>query len=256
MTLRSLTSSLLCLGLSLAIAGCRNAPGKPGPEPEVGRPEQLVAFEPLYRQNCAGCHGSAGRAGAAISLANPVYLELAGLANIEHITGNGVAGTTMPGFAKHAGGMLTDQQVHIIAQGMLDAWGKPDALAGTTAPAYQASLPGDAAQGQKTFTAFCARCHGTDAAGILSGRAMYTGSLVDPAYLALVSDQSLRSTIVAGLPERGMPDWRFDEPGSGTRSQPGSGGRYMTDQEVTDTIAWLAGHRVATPGQPYQTSHQ
>jgi cytochrome c oxidase cbb3-type subunit 3/ubiquinol-cytochrome c reductase cytochrome c subunit len=26
----------------------------------------------------------------------------------------------------------------------------------------------------------------------------------------------------------------------------------MTDQEVTDTVAWLASHRIATPGQVYQ----
>jgi cytochrome c oxidase cbb3-type subunit 3/ubiquinol-cytochrome c reductase cytochrome c subunit len=26
----------------------------------------------------------------------------------------------------------------------------------------------------------------------------------------------------------------------------------MTDQEVTDTVAWLASHRTATPGQVYK----
>ena len=42
-----------------------------------------------------------------------------------------------------------------------------------------------------------------------------SGSIVDPSYLALVSDQSLRSTIIAGRPDLGMPDWRSDtsEPG-------------------------------------------
>ena len=32
------------------------------------------------------------------------------------------------------------------------------------------------------------------------------GSLVDPSYLALVNDQTLRSTIIAGRPDWGMPD--------------------------------------------------
>ncbi len=72
---------------------------------------------------------------------------------------------------------------------------------------------------------------------------MQTGSIIDPAYLALVSDQGLRSTIIAGQPEQGMPDWRSDLTGTGARA--------MTDQEVTDTVAWMTSHRIATPGQPY-----
>ena len=245
MSKRSHVFWIACLGLSLVSVGCK-APGKPGPEPEVGRPEELVAFTPLYQQNCAACHGSEGRQGAAISLANPVYLAVAGETNIERITSAGVAGTTMPGFGKLAGGMLTDQQIHIIAQGMVDAWGKQDALAGAVAPAYESSSAGNAPDGQKAYTAFCARCHGTDGAGTRSDGTKPTGSLVDPAYLALVSDQSLRSTVIAGKPEQGMPDWRSDLTGAGARA--------MTDQEITDTVAWLASHRIATPGQPYQTS--
>jgi hypothetical protein len=64
---------------------------------------------------------------------------------------------------------------------------------------------------------------------------------VDPSYLALISDQDLRSLIVAGVPDGAMPDWRSDA------AQP------MTDQQVTDVVAWLASKRVATPGQPYST---
>jgi mono/diheme cytochrome c family protein len=248
MTLRSFTLSLVCLALSLASAGCINAPGKPGREPEVARPEQVVSFVPLYQQNCAGCHGSNGKGGAAISLANPVYLATAGAANIKRVTSAGVAGTMMPAFSKQVGGMLTDQQIHILAQGMLEAWGHPDSIAGSTALAYQSNSAGDPARGQKAFVLFCARCHGADGAGIASGNSSgnttHTGSLVDPAYLALASDQSLRSTIIAGLPDRGMPDWRSDLIGSGARA--------MTDQEIIDTVAWLASHRVDMPGQPYQ----
>jgi cytochrome c oxidase cbb3-type subunit 3/ubiquinol-cytochrome c reductase cytochrome c subunit len=225
--------------------GCKNIPGKPGPEPEVGRPEQLVSFAPLYQQNCAGCHGSEGKNGAAISLANPVYLAIAGKTNIERVTREGVAGTMMPPFGQHAGGMLTDQQISVLAQGMIDTWGHADALAGATAPAYQSASAGDPVQGQKTYTTFCARCHGADGTGIASGKTR-PGSLVDPAYLALVSDQGIRSTILAGQPERGMPDWRSDLVGANARP--------MTEQEITDTVAWLTSHRVATPGQPYPKS--
>ena len=72
---------------------------------------------------------------------------------------------------------------------------------------------------------------------------LHTGSLVDPAYLALISDQGLRSLIIAGQSGEGMPDWRSDITGAGSRA--------MADQEVTDIVAWLASHRVASPGQPY-----
>ena len=246
MTLRNLTLSFACLGMALASAGCKNPPGKPGPEPEVGRPDQLVAFAPLYRQNCAGCHGIDGKGGAAISLANPVYLAEAGAANLERVTREGVAGTLMPAFGKQAGGMLTDRQIEALAQGMVTEWGRPDAIAGFTPPPYQSASPGDPAQGQKAFATFCASCHGPDAAGGTSANTPHPGSIVDPAYLALVSDQSLRSAIVAGIPAQGMPDWRSHIGGPGARP--------MTDQEIADTVAWLASHRVATPGQPYQKS--
>jgi cytochrome c oxidase cbb3-type subunit 3/ubiquinol-cytochrome c reductase cytochrome c subunit len=44
-----------------------------------------------------------------------------------------------------------------------------------------------------------------------------------------------------------MPDWRSDALGAGARA--------MTDQEITDTVAWLASKRIAAPGQPYR-QHQ
>jgi cytochrome c oxidase cbb3-type subunit 3/ubiquinol-cytochrome c reductase cytochrome c subunit len=65
------------------------------------------------------------------------------------------------------------------------------------------------------------------------------GSLVDPAYLALISDQALRSIIVAGQPDQGMP------------STDQVSAHPLTDQDVTDIVAWLASHRIRTPGQPY-----
>jgi cytochrome c oxidase cbb3-type subunit 3/ubiquinol-cytochrome c reductase cytochrome c subunit len=241
---RFLALCLLACAATLPIAGCRNAPGKPGPEPEVARPEQLADFATLYSQNCASCHGVNGKNAAAISLANPVYLAIAGVANIQRVTANGVPGTTMPPFSKAAGGMLTDRQIAILAEGMASTWGDPAALAGQVAPAYASSAPGDPVQGQKTFAAFCARCHGVDGNGAPVGNGIVTGSLVDPAYLALISDQGLRSIIIAGQPEQGMPDWRSRMSGPGAHA--------MTGQEITDAVAWLTSHRIATPGQPYR----
>jgi cytochrome c oxidase cbb3-type subunit 3/ubiquinol-cytochrome c reductase cytochrome c subunit len=201
-----------------------------------------VKFDVLYKENCAACHGKDGKDGAAIALGNPVYLAFAGAGTIQKLTANGVPGTLMPAFAKSQGGMLTDQQIEILAQGAEAAWGDGNVTAGQVPPPYVSGTAGDPARGQQAFATFCASCHGTGGTGIAGGK-LPTGSLVDSAYLALISDQGLRSIIVAGQPEEGMPDWRSDI------NDPGA--RAMTDQEITDVVAWLASHRVAAPGQPY-----
>jgi cytochrome c oxidase cbb3-type subunit 3/ubiquinol-cytochrome c reductase cytochrome c subunit len=231
MKLRLAIAGLTCIAM-LSVIGCRTPPGRPQYSSETKRPDQVLDFPTLYAANCAGCHGAQGRRGAAISLANPVYLGLAGSTNMARITADGVPGTMMPPFARSAGGLLTNQQIQNIAQGMLAAWGKPSADT-ADAPPYAATTPGNVSQGQVSFVYRCASCHGDNSK-------QHTGSLVDPAYLALVSDQGLRSIVISGQPEQGMPDWHSYTTGA------------LTDAEVTDIVAWLASKRIATPGQPYQ----
>jgi mono/diheme cytochrome c family protein len=229
---------------ALALVGCSRIPGRPGPGPEVVRPDEVLDFPTLYKANCAACHGENGRNGAAISLANPVYLAVAGEDNLRHITANGVSGKLMPPFAKSAGGMLTDQQIGVLANGMMQQWSKPDLLAGSSLPPYKSTLAGDASRGQEAFGTFCARCHGAGGEGSTGDAKSKTGrigSIVDGSYLALISDQGLRSITIAGRPDEGMPDWRTD------------GTQPMTDQQVTDIVAWLASKRTSNPGQPYPT---
>lgn len=246
MSLRTFSIGLLACAALLLAAGCRSAPGKPRPEPEARRPSQILDFPTLYGENCAGCHGANGRDGAAISLDSPVYLASAGLQNLEKVTAGGVPGTLMPPFGRDAGGNLTDQQIQILTQGMISAWRNPAALGGQTPPPYASASKGNPADGQRAFQTFCGSCHGPDAQGTPAGKKQL-GSLIDPTYLALISDQGLRSIIIAGAPWQGMPDWRSDATGPGARP--------MTDQQITDIVAWLGSFRVQTPGQPYN-AHQ
>jgi cytochrome c oxidase cbb3-type subunit 3/ubiquinol-cytochrome c reductase cytochrome c subunit len=197
-------------------------------------------FPTLYKQNCAACHGESGKNGAAISLNNPVYLAVAGEGVLQQAIARGGPGALMPPSAKSAGGSLTDAQVSVLAEGLVQGWGKPDLLAGQNAPPYLAALPANVAHGQEAFTTFCARCHGATGEGGSSGSGKL-GSIVDPSYLALISDQGLRSITIAGRPDEGMPDWRSDA------AQP------LTDQQTTDIVAWLASKRSTNPGQPYKT---
>jgi mono/diheme cytochrome c family protein len=228
----------------LGLAGCSRIPGRPGPGPEVPRPESVLDFSTLYKANCAACHGENGRGGAAISLANPVYLAVAGEDNLRQVVGNGVPGKLMPPFARSAGGMLTDQQIGVIAHGLMQRWSEPNLLGGLSLPQYRSTLTGDVVRGQQAFGTFCARCHGAageGSAGDAKSKSGKVGSIVDGTYLALISDQSLRSITIAGRPDEGMPDWRAD------------GAQPMTDQQITDIVAWLASKRTSTPGQPYAT---
>ncbi|MEI9979806.1 MAG: cytochrome c [Edaphobacter sp.] len=230
------------LGAVLVLAGCSRIPGRPGPGPEVVRPDEVLSFSALYKANCAACHGANGRDGAAISLANPVYLAIAGEGTLRTITAKGVPGKLMPAFAKSAGGMLTDQQINVLVHGMMQEWGKADMFSASGLPAYSVMSAGDAGRGQEAFGVFCARCHGANGEGSAGDAKSGTGkvgSIVDGSYLALISDQGLRSIVIAGRPDEGMPDWRSD------------GSQPMTEQQITDIVAWLASKRVVDPGQPY-----
>lgn len=234
---------LLLSAACLVGTGCNHFPGKPGPDPDVPRPEHVLDFKTLYATNCAACHGVAGVGGPAISLANPVYLGIVNENDLTTVITKGVPGKLMPAFGVSGGGMLTEEQVQVLVHGIETSWGKPGALAGTNPPPHQAPAgTASTADGAKVFSTSCARCHGEEGQGVKTATAgAMKGSIVDPAYLALVSDQYLRSVVIAGLPDQGMPDWR------------GNGGHALTNDEVTSVVAWLGSHRreaVSSTQQP------
>jgi mono/diheme cytochrome c family protein len=137
----------------------------------------------------------------------------------------------MSAFAQHAGGMLTDEQINSIVSGIRERWGQHGALSGANTPPYAPVLRGDPERGRSAYATFCAACHGTDDKG-----GPKAGSVTNGNYLSLISDQGLRTIIIAGRPDFQMPDWRGNVPG-----------RPMTDQEITDAVAWLASQRPHNP---------
>ena len=191
-------------------------------------PDQITDFPVLFAGNCAGCHGPDGRSGAARPLNDPLLLalfgkDLMGKEKLRDVIAKGVPGTAMPPFAQNAGGTLTDQQVGILADQMQARWSRPQDFAGVALPAYSAEL-GDPTLGESVFQRDCSNCHGEHGIG---------GSIIDPAFLALVSDQSIRTAVITGRADRGMPNWRHHAPGPA-----------MTEQEIAGVVAWLSAHRV------------
>jgi cytochrome c oxidase cbb3-type subunit 3 len=229
---------ILIAAWALLTVGCGSrdlARGRPSANSEVTDPDKITDFSILFGNNCAGCHGANGKGGAAIALANPIYLAIADDETIRRVTAGGVAGTSMPAFAQQSGGMLTTRQIDVIVHGIRTRWARPNALGGSVPPPYAAQSPGDAGRGADVYETFCSSCHGAGGSG--GERA---SSIVDGSYLALVSDQNLRTVVIAGRPDIGAPDWRNNVPG-----------RPMSAQDVSDVVAWLAAHRVQFPGQPY-----
>ena len=58
--------------------------------PGTGRAKPVLEFDTLYAENCAGCHGAQGRGGAAIALADPVYLAIVDEITMRKIIAKGV----------------------------------------------------------------------------------------------------------------------------------------------------------------------
>ncbi|HUB29181.1 MAG TPA: c-type cytochrome [Terracidiphilus sp.] len=221
----------------------------PSERSDVPRPDKELDFHVLYKQNCSGCHGDNGRGGAAIPLNNPALLAVAGPDNLRNIISRGLSPTLMPAFAASAGGMLTEQQVNALVRGMNSEWAHGAEFSSVALPPFSATTPGNAADGQKAYTAACARCHGADGTGIkttsptASDQPVATPhSIVDPSYLALVDDVSLRSYVIAGHLDANAPDWRSYV-----------SGHPLTSQEITDIVAWIATHRAPVAEQSLNT---
>jgi cytochrome c oxidase cbb3-type subunit III len=235
---RALYRCLLFVSLA-ALSGCGRLPGKPKEADRWKPPEANMDFADLYQTNCLACHSNGRTLGASISMNNPPYLAVIPKETLRKVVADGIPQTSMPGYSSKAGGLLTDDQINVLVEGIYN-WAKGREVPTDNLPPYSAAL-GEAERGEAVFAQDCANCHGSEGAGV-PGKA---GSVVDPTYLSLVSNQYLRTVVIAGRPELGMPGFRDYVPG-----------KPMSAEEISDVVAWLSSRREATASgeQPTQAT--
>ena len=247
-------------------AGC-DWPGKPDPDKRPVPADQVHQFEPLFKENCAGCHGTDGKMGPAPILNDELFRALIPETELRAVLTSGRK--LMPAFDKKHGGTLTTAQVDVLVYGIKGiaykvtektagertefevkpddegtppAWGVPARLP-AGAPSYE---PKEAAtvrtsQGYEkirkgVFQRACAMCHGDNGEGTEN-----VGALNEPAFLALVSDKVLRRLIITGRPDLGMPGYS-----SRAGREPGF---ELKSEEIADLVALLSHWRQRGPAR-------
>jgi mono/diheme cytochrome c family protein len=241
------------------LAGCFDqAPGKPDPANRPIRPSEVRNFDALFGQKCAGCHGKDGKGQPAPPLNDRIFL--ASLAPVDEaaeqklsaeqrdeaakkrdekkrsilsgIIRDGRKGSLMPAFGDSSGGSLTNEQVAILADGIVKRWGEPPATKAPIPPYQAPDVAGNADHGRILFSMACAGCHGKNGEG-----ASMAGALHNPSFLALLSKQALRRFIITGRPDlkKKMPD--FADPDG--RNYGEEDFTPLTSQQVANLVAYL-----------------
>src|SRR5258708_14945366 len=153
--------SLVSLTLVISSMGCHRRIGPPNDQEELMRPEQVVSFDRLYKENCSACHGENGSGGPALDLSNPTYQVLVDDSTLRRWITSGMPGTQMPAFGESAGGFLTPQQVDILISGMRSRWASKS-LSLCNIPPYFSNLAGNPDRGNAVFRTSCVSCHQHD----------------------------------------------------------------------------------------------
>jgi mono/diheme cytochrome c family protein len=249
------TDCLVLVLLALGTVGC-GLPGQPDPKARPIAPDRVMAFDALYSQNCAGCHGPNGKLGPAPPLNDPLFRAVVPVETVEQVVAAGRPGTLMPAFSSEHGGPLTPAQVAVLVNevkgipyqvrdnepdgvssamevlrvpdGETPAWGLPNP-APEGAPPYLAPKAGagDPSPGRDKFLLACASCHGDNGqAAPKDGRPSL--AINDPAFLNLISDQALRRIVITGRPDLGMPDFAHHDKAA------------LTAADVTNLVALLS----------------
>lgn len=209
----------LCGAILIAAGACDRLPGRPVTAQVVqeGSPEWTAQ---VFNTSCRGCHAQ-GAEGAAVPLMDNAYWRAATDEQVTQAVLHG-QGVLMPAFGPTAGGPFTLSQASALTRGMRALWGggavRSAEISGTV-------LAGNATNGKAVFDVACAACHGANGS---------SGSVTDPMYLRLVSDQGLWTAVVAGRKALGSPAWNEPMPG-----RPSG----LTTTEVADVVAYLSSER-------------
>jgi cytochrome c oxidase cbb3-type subunit 3 len=215
----------------IVFTGC-DFPGRTNARQRAEPADLSLNFDVLYAHNCSGCHGPGGRLGPAPPLNDPLFLTIVPDNVLESAIREGRRGTLMPAFAEDKGGTLSAAQVQVLAGGLKTHW-RPSKPPGGELPPYLVAAkanPEDATgavqRGAAAFARACAGCHGA------KGEGDSAGAIADPAFLALISDQTLRRLIITGRPDLDMPnyaqtDGRTDD------------FRPLTSAEINDLVAFI-----------------
>jgi cytochrome c oxidase cbb3-type subunit 3 len=213
-------STLLLAAAILMTTAC-NAVESPANTAEV------TDFKILYAENCSGCHGVEGKNGPGRPLNDPLLLAIMPKEALKDLVTNGRPGTAMPAFLDANGGPLTQHQVDALVNGIEQNWAKPVDFHGAMPPAYSANATGDPTSGRKLFAKDCFMCHGPGAK---------VGPVTEPSYLALASDQYLRTSIIVGRRDMDMPmpNWQYLNLG-----------KPLSEQDIADVVAYVSSKRPA-----------
>jgi cytochrome c oxidase cbb3-type subunit 3/ubiquinol-cytochrome c reductase cytochrome c subunit len=222
--MRLLIRAFFCAAILFTLTACV-PPGKPKAEELAA--SDVTDFKTLFSQNCSGCHGVDGKKGPGRILNDAVYLAVIPKDALKNVITYGRAGTAMPAWVDSEGGPLTARQVDALVDG-IESWKKPvSAPPGAELPSYAETSPGDPVNGKRLFVRGCFACHGPGA---------FVGPVTDPSYLSLSSNQNLRTAIIVGRLDLGMPNYRVL-----------NAGHPLSDQDISDLVAYLVSLRPAAP---------
>ena len=234
----SSSGSALAVALAPAATGAARATVRRG---RGGRPAHRRDFEPLYAQNCAGCHGARGEGGAAIGLASPAYLAIAPDATDPPTSSPMAAGDRDAGVRaerrRHAH-RRAGRRHRRTASGR---WAPGDARPADMRRLTWRPHAGDPARGAEVFRDHCASLPRRRRPGRRQGRKLHRRRRVPR--------PGQRPGACAPPSSPGGPIWA-------PRTGASAGGSPMSPQDVTDVVAWLAAQRerVPRPALPRSTS--
>jgi mono/diheme cytochrome c family protein len=218
----------MCAVLAFAIigaVGC-DAPGKPPPNAEEAEEANATDFGGLFARNCSGCHGAEGKNGPGRILNDALYLAVIPKEELRKTIAHGRPGTSMPAWSRADGGALTEKQIDILVEGIEKNWSKSAPAATPPLPPYSAPVEsGDVNRGKLVFAQSCVLCH----------RPGVIGPVSDPSYLSLVTNQNIRTSVIVGRPDLGMPSYRNLQLG-----------RALSNQDISDVVTYLSSLRPAS----------